>query len=103
MVRIVAALVNGVTSPEVEVVTLINTTPGTVRLDGWALLDTQKHRQPLTGDLAAGEARGVRVEQPVALSNRGGTITVVDENGLKVDGVAYTSDQAAHPGWTIVF
>ena len=42
-----------VQSPE-EVVTLINTAPHDVSLDGWALLDTQKTRLPLSGTLAAG-------------------------------------------------
>lgn len=103
IVRIVGALVNSTASPEVEVVTLLNSAPGDVSLDGWALLDTQKRRQPLSGAMAGGEARAIRVAEPVLLSNRGGTITLVNENGLKVDGVAYTREQAANPGWTIVF
>jgi uncharacterized protein YukJ len=103
LVRIVAALVNDVASPEVNVVTLLNTAPHTVSLAGWTLLDTQKKRLSLAGDLAAGATRTVTVAGPFALSNRGGVITLVDENGLKVDGVSYTREQARHPGWTIVF
>ena len=52
--RIVAALVNGVTSPEVNTVTLLNTAPHAVDLAGWALLDTQKKRLALDGTLDAG-------------------------------------------------
>lgn len=103
LVRIVAALVNSVQSPEVEVVTLLNASPREIDLQGWALLDGQKNRQKLAGKLKPGEARAVRVEKPVALSNKGGMITVLDENGLKVDGVSYTKAQASNPGWTIVF
>lgn len=103
LVRIVAALVNSVQSPEVEVVTLLNSSPREIDLQRWALLDGQKNRQKLSGKLKPGEARAVRVEQPVALSNKGGAITVLDENGLKVDGVSYTKAQASNPGWTIVF
>ena len=103
LVRILAALVNSVDSPEVNVVTLLNTAPHTVSLAGWALLDTQKKRLDLNGDVAAGATRTVTVADPFALSNQGGVITIVDENGLKVDGVSYTKDQAKHPGWTIVF
>ena len=103
LVRIVAALVNAVESPEVEVVTLLNSAPHEVSLDGWGLLDKVERRQPLAGTLAAGEARAIRVEAPVALSNKGGVITLVDETGLKVDGVSYTRDQARNPGWTLVF
>lgn len=103
LVRIVAALVNSVRSPEEEVVTLVNTTPHDVDLEGWALLDTQKKRLPLAGALAAGGTRAVPVRQPFALSNKGGAITLVNEKGLKVHGVAYTREQARNPGWTIVF
>lgn len=103
LVRIVAALVNSTQSPEVEVVTLLNTAPHDVDLAGWALLDTQKKRLPLSGLLSAGATLVVRVSQPLALSNQGGVITLVDEKGLKVHGVSYTREQARHPGWTIVF
>ena len=103
LVRIVAALVNGVESPEVEVVTLLNAAPHEVSLEGWGLLDKEERRQALGGTLAAGEARAIRVQAPVALSNKGGVITLVSDDGLKVDGVAYTRDQARNPGWTLVF
>ena len=103
LVRIVAALVNAIQSPEVEVVTLLNTAPHDVDLKGWALLDTQKKRLSLSDKLPAGGTRTVRIQQPFALSNKGGVITLVDEKGLKVHGVSYTKEQARHPGWTIVF
>jgi uncharacterized protein YukJ len=103
LVRIVAALVNSTRSPEEEVVTLLNTAPHDLSLDGWALLDTQKVRLPLSGVLNAGTTRTVQIQQPLALSNKGGVITLVDEQGLKVHGVSYTREQARHPGWTIVF
>lgn len=103
LVRIVAALVNSVKSPEVEVVTLVNASPREIDLEKWALADTQKNKQKLTGKLQAGEARAIRVVKPVALSNKGGIITLLDEKGLKVDGVSYTKGQASNPGWTIVF
>jgi hypothetical protein len=103
LVRIVSALVNSVASPEIENVTIINTTPHTVSLEGWALLDTQENSQPLSGSLNPGEVRTLRIEAPAVLSNKGGVITIVDDNGLKVDGVSYTKEQASHPGWTIVF
>ncbi len=103
LVRIVAALVNSVKSPEQEVVTLINTAPHDVSLEGWALLDTQKARLPLKGTLRAGATTTVPLSRPLALSNKGGVITVVDDRGLKVHGVAYTREQALQAGWTLVF
>jgi uncharacterized protein YukJ len=103
LVRIVAALVNATQSPEEEVVTLLNTAPHDVDLQGWALVDTQKKRLPLSNVLKAGATQTVAVRQPFALSNNGGVITLVDEKGLKVHGVSYTREQARHPGWTLVF
>jgi uncharacterized protein YukJ len=103
LVRIVAALVNSVQSPEQELVTLLNTSPHDVSLDGWAVLDTQKARLPLAGTLPSGATHVVRVAPPLALSNRGGVITLINDKGLKVHGVSYTRDQARHPGWTLVF
>ena len=103
VVRIVAALVNSTASPEVEVVTLLNTAPHALNLQGWAILDTQKKRLPLSGTLAAGGTLAVRVQQPLALSNTGGIITLLDDKGLKVHGVSYTKEQARQPGWTLVF
>ncbi len=103
LIRIVAALVNSAQSPEMEIITLLNTAPHEVDLSGWMLLDTQKKRLPLSEVLSAGATRVVRVSQPFALSNQGGVITLVDERGLKVHGVSYTKEQARNPGWTIVF
>jgi hypothetical protein len=45
----------------------------------------------------------VEVKAPVVLSNKGGIITLVDGNGVKVHGVSYTRDQARQPGRTIPF
>ena len=103
LVRIVGALVNSTRSPEVEIVTVLNTSPRDIDLQGWGLLDGQKRRQPLSGVLAAGGTRAIEVKQPLALSNKGGAITIVDERGLKVHGVAYTKEQARNPGWTLTF
>jgi uncharacterized protein YukJ len=103
LVRIIAALVNDTASPEREAITLLNTAPHDITLDGWAILDTQKARLPLSGVLTAGATRVVTLDRPLALSNKGGVITLVDESGLKVHGVAYTREQARNPGWTLVF
>lgn len=104
LVRIVGALANPAgPAPEAETVTLLNTSPAEIDLAGWAIVDRAGHRQELGGRLAAGEATRVGVALPVQLANAGGTITLLDARGLKVDGVAYTSDQARREGWTISF
>ena len=103
LVRIVGALVNAVVTPEVEMVTLLNTSPRAIDLAGWVLMDKQKNRQPLAGSLPAGETLRLQVAAPVQLSNQGGLITLLNEDGLRVHGVAYTRDQVRDPGWTVVF
>ncbi|NMO18658.1 DUF2278 family protein [Pyxidicoccus fallax] len=103
VVRIVAALVNDTHTPEQETITLLNTSPQPVSLDGWALADKQKHKLPLSGDLAPGATRLLRVAKPLELSNQGGVITLLDDQGVKVDGVSYVKEQVRQPGWTVVF
>ncbi|MEA2181823.1 MAG: hypothetical protein QOF69_1008 [Solirubrobacteraceae bacterium] len=102
-VRIVGALVNAVQSPETEFVTLLNTTVDAIDLTGWKLADRDKHTIALSATLDAGETLRVQLAPPVVLSNGGGAISLLDAAGLKVDGVAYTREQAAEPGRTIVF
>jgi hypothetical protein len=104
VVRIVGALVNPIgPAPEPETVTLLNTSPEPVQLDGWMLADGSKNKQSLTGTIAAGVTSTIAVRPPVHLGNRGGIITLLDEQGLKVDGVSYTEQQAQREGWTLVF
>ncbi len=103
-VRIVATLVNPIgPGPEAETVTLLNATPEMIDLAGWQLIDKAEQMQPLAGTIGAGATQVVSILLPLALGNKGGTITLVDAAGLKVDGVAYTKDDAAAEGWTIVF
>lgn len=101
--RIVAALVNAMQSPEIETVTLVNASPASIDLKNWSLMDKQKKKMPLQGTIAAGAAALVTVKKPMELSNQGGIITLLNADGLKVDGVSYTKTQASNPGWTIVF
>ena len=104
-VRIIAALIN----PEghdygLESVTLLNTTPDPIDLTGWALVDKNKKKAYLSGSIGAGETLKLTLSgKDVQLSNKGGIITLLDQNGLKVDGVSYTKKDASRSGWTIVF
>ena len=45
----------------------------------------------------------VTLAAPVPLGNSGGAITLLDANGLKVDGVSYTKARAGREGWLVVF
>ena len=104
-VRIVAAMVHPVhvDGVEHETVTLLNATTQEQDLTGWSLLDKTDAATPLSGKLAAGGTVVVAVKPPMTLSNKGGTITLLDKSGLKVHGVAYTKAQAGKEGETVVF
>jgi hypothetical protein len=103
LVRIIAAYVNDVRSPERETVTLLNTADTPVNLDGWKIADKQKNKMQLSGSIGAGATLVVPIVAPVALSNQGGIISLLDERGIKVHGVSYTRAQAQQPGRTIPF
>jgi uncharacterized protein YukJ len=102
-IRIIAALANAIGSPELETVTLLNVTSQPIDLAGWKLLDRDKHAMALQGLLAAGETLRVKLVAPVLLPNKGGMITLLNPDGLRVDGVTYTKVQASLPGFTIKF
>jgi len=55
------------------------------------------------GVLPSGDAVRIRLRPPVALGNSGGLITLLNPDGLKVDGVAYTKAQADAEGWSLIF
>jgi uncharacterized protein YukJ len=104
-VCIIAALVNP-NGPDMglETVTLLNTTPESIDLSGWALADKNKKKAALKGTIGAGEALKVNLSgKDIELSNNGGIITLLNKNGLKVDGVSYTKADASKQGRTIVF
>lgn len=103
-VRIVAARVNPFGgSPEDETVTLINFGPIDIDLAGWTIADRLGHSCTLDAVLQAGAARVIHLPQDVQLGNKGGTITLLNQNSLKVHGVSYTKKQAKREGWTILF
>jgi len=104
VVRIVGALVNPVgPGPEHETVTLLNASPKVVNLQDWQLADKLKNKAKLSGTLNPGGTLVITLPTNVQLGNSGGIITLLDNKGLKVDGVSYTKGQAQKEGWTIVF
>ena len=104
IVRIVAALVNPV-GEDVgqETATLLNTSPYPIDLTGWTLADRKKRRSPLMGILPPGDMLRVTLKEPMLLGNKGGLITLLNPQGIKIHGVAYTRFQAEQEGWTVVF
>ena len=102
-VRIIALLANSIEDPEIETVTLLNAAPQEVDLAGWVFADKQHNRFALSGKLAAGNSVRVTIAKPLELSNKGGTVALIDAAGKVVDNVSYTKAQAQKPGWSIVF
>ncbi|TVZ96440.1 DUF2278 family protein [Streptomyces sp. BK340] len=105
-VRIMAALVNPVgPAPEAETITVLNASPAPVDLRGWHLADQNRQTIPLpTGTLPPGTTLTVPADgNGFHLGDQGGTITLLDPDGLKVHGVSYTAQQARREGRTITF
>ncbi len=105
-IRIIAALVNPEGhDPGLETVTLLNTTPITMDLDGWSIADKNKRKSVLRGiSLDPGETIRITLDgQGAQLSNDGGIISLLDAQGVKIDGVSYTRDQARKERWTLAF
>lgn len=102
-VRIIAALVNGKETVEVETVTLLNVSDEPQDLTGWMLADKNKNKMTLKTAIAPGKTEMVILKDGVVLANKGGIITLLDKEGLKVHGVSYTEAQADRGGWTIPF
>ncbi|MDD5349975.1 MAG: DUF2278 family protein [Chthoniobacteraceae bacterium] len=103
-VRIAAALVNPLpTQPSKEAVTLLNISPQTVDLSGWQVTGGERGKWRLQGRLAPGEAREIPLGPALPPNHHGGILTLVNREGLKVHGVYYTPEQAAHAGWRIPF
>lgn len=103
-VRIAAAEINPVGDDRgVETVTLHNTTAVPVTLDGWTLDTGEDARHTLAGQLAPDARMVVHLPVDVALSNRGGTILLLDAGGRPVDGVTYTREHARDEGRVIRF
>jgi poly(U)-specific endoribonuclease len=107
-VRIIAALVNPL-GDDVgkETVTLINTGPANVSIEGWFLLDAMNHRyflpdQPST--IAAGATIAIALPRnSIQLSNKGGEIRLLNRDGKVMHRVSYTKSQAQEQGLTITF
>jgi uncharacterized protein YukJ len=104
-VRVIAAMVNPPgPSPEHERVLLLNASPDPIVLTGWRIADRLGHSCPAPpATLEPGDTLSVALPPEVQLGNQGGAITLLDAAGLKVDGVAYTHDQAQREGWSTVF
>jgi hypothetical protein len=105
-VVIIAATVNPAGhDPGAERVLLLNTLATAVNLNGWALADKNKRRHNLDGIvLEPGTVKALTLSgKTIQLSNKGGIITLLNSDGLKVHGVQYTKKDVSEQGRTIAF
>lgn len=89
---------------EPPAIMLLNTTPTPVDLHGWRIADIDEHGFGLSdGSLGPGEARSFALPPGKQLPGSGGIITLLNPDGLKVDGASYTQADIQHPTWIHVF
>lgn len=105
LARIVAAMVNpSGADPGREFVTVLNISDQPLNVTGWKILDQHDKEDSISGAIEPGHAEVFQLSGSGAqLSNKGGTITLLDSAGLKVDGVAYTKADAKIQGKPVVF
>jgi P pilus assembly chaperone PapD len=85
-------------------VTLTNLTTHRVSLASWKLHNSAGQAQELPGNAVLNPMSTGGFEVPkLHLSSNGDIITLVNEAGLKVDGVSYNSQQGNMEGRPIVF
>jgi uncharacterized protein YukJ len=103
-VRIMAAMVNpvGADSGE-EYIILLNKGNTDIDLTGWKIADKLKKKETIQqGVIPRGSTLQINLSgEGAQLSNQGGIITLLNQDGLKIDGVTYTKKEAAHEGEVI--
>lgn len=103
-VRIIAAKVNPQGDDvRKEYIILLNKGTADINLNGWKVLDKLKNADSI-GNLVikAGETLKIPLSgRGAQLSNKGGNISLQNMEGMKVDGVTYTKEDAAQEGWLV--
>ena len=61
LIRIIAAHVNDIQSPEQETITLLNRSNREVSLNGWKIADKQKNKMPLDGTVGPGATKTITI------------------------------------------
>ena len=105
-VHIAAALVNPKNGDVGrEYVLLLNTGADAIDLNGWAIADSHKNKDSIgKHTLEPGDTLRVTLNGKGAqLSNKGGIITLLNAQGLKIDGVTYTKQDASKEGALVDF
>jgi uncharacterized protein YukJ len=105
-VKIISALINPKGDDvSKEFIYLINKSDKDIDLDGWMVADRLKKKEVIHNiNLKAAEVRKISLSGLNAqLSNQGGIITLLNKDGIKVDGVSYTKKDIQKEGHLVVF
>ena len=101
LVRIIAAMVNPVgTDSGKEYVILLNKSNKDVNISGWQIVDKLKKKDTIGNEtIPAGNTLRINLSgEGAQLTNKGGTITLLNKDNQKIDGVTYTKNDAAREG-----
>ncbi|MEO1527519.1 MAG: hypothetical protein AAFX06_18985 [Planctomycetota bacterium] len=104
-VRIIAAMVNPHGhDPGHESITLMNTGANPVSLAGWRITNQIAQSRSLDGHADPGVPIQIQLDgSDVQLSNRGGTIRLLNQSGQAAHSVSYSRSQVRRQGETILF
>jgi hypothetical protein len=87
-----------------EWISLFNNTLQAIDLSGWTIKDSLKRSEALQGNIPPhGHLQVILSGEGAILSNKGGIITLLNAQALKVHGVAYTKEQASLEDRAIIF
>ncbi len=92
-IMIVAAMVNPAGKDrDEEWMSIFNFSGLDIDLDGWTVSDTLRRPMQLDGVLQAGSSRRFKPVAPLQLRNKGGTLSLFNAEGQRVDRVRYRAD-----------
>jgi len=94
-VRILSALINpNGSDTNKEKVVLKNNNPQNISVEGWVLVNQSNQKQTLSGIVPAnGQLEIALLTTKITLRNSGGSIALLDQNGVEKHKVTYTSGQ----------
>ena len=102
-VRIIAATVNPGPRNR-ETITLVNTANHKINVTDWVITDNRNINRILYGEIRPGEFLTIPLTEKAArLAKGGGIITLLDRDGVKIDGVSYTEKDCQKTDFTIIF
>lgn len=102
-VYIIAALVNPAGEEKGKESIILLNTSAAISLENWKVLDSQKNTMTLSGSIDTGETKKIILTPNLSLGNKGGTITLLNDKGLKVNGVSYVKNDVKVEGEWVKF